>query len=106
MVFMFTSLFLNPLWKNSHLAISSEGRLVWIGPSQNIFALIQSVLEVRWLTFVSLGAWEGGTLAQKECEVEPTQIVSRFSNFFHKNLNYLGGESTNSGPLGIHGTMA
>ncbi len=34
-----------------------------------------------------------------------TQIVSRFGNFLHKNPNYLGGESTNSGPMSTHENM-
>jgi len=67
-------------------------------PSQNIFAL---VIEVWCLAFVSLlgvsrsGGGGGG---------EP-KIVSEFRNILHKNPNYLGGESTNSGPVGTHGNV-
>jgi hypothetical protein len=38
-------------------------------------------------------------------KLEPSQIVSGFLNFLHKNSIYLGGESTNSGPMGIHGNV-
>ncbi len=48
-----------------------------------------------------VGIWTVGE-GTPEIVVTGQIIVSGFKNFLHKNLIYLGGESTNSGPWGTH----
>jgi hypothetical protein len=70
--------------------------------------MVQPVFEVRWLAFVSMvGVFRLGAdgWAPQETTENPSHIVSGFLNFLHKNPNYLGGASTNCGPLGSRGNV-